>query len=39
MDVMRKGGNAADAAIAASMVNVVTKPHRTHLGGDMFFLL
>ncbi|MPZ50756.1 MAG: gamma-glutamyltransferase [Dehalococcoidia bacterium] len=39
MNVMQRGGNAADAAIAASMVNVVLKPHRTHLGGDMFFLI
>jgi len=39
MNIMQRGGNAADAAIAAAMVNVVTKPHRTHLGGDAFFLV
>ncbi|HEX5140268.1 MAG TPA: gamma-glutamyltransferase family protein [Dehalococcoidia bacterium] len=39
MNVMQRGGNAADAAVAAAMVNVVTKPHRTHLGGDCFFLV
>src|SRR5690606_5949490 len=36
---MQRGGNAADAAIAAAFVNVVTKPHRTHLGGDAFCLI
>jgi gamma-glutamyltranspeptidase/glutathione hydrolase len=39
MDVMQRGGNAADATIAAAFVNVVTKPHRTHLGGDAFCLI
>ena len=39
MNVMQRGGNAADAAIAAAAVNVVTKPHRTQLGGDCFFLV
>jgi gamma-glutamyltranspeptidase/glutathione hydrolase len=39
MNVMQRGGNAADAAIAASAVNVVTKPHRTQLGGDAFMLV
>jgi gamma-glutamyltranspeptidase/glutathione hydrolase len=39
MNVMQRGGNAADAAVAAAFVNVVTKPHRTHLGGDAFCLV
>ena len=39
MNVMQRGGTAADAAVAAAAVNVVTKPHRTHLGGDCFFLV
>lgn len=39
IDIMKRGGNAADAAVAAAAVNVVTKPHRTHLGGDAFALV
>ena len=39
MNVLQSGGNAIDAAIAASAVNVVTKPNRTHLGGDAFVLI
>jgi gamma-glutamyltranspeptidase/glutathione hydrolase len=39
MNVIQRGGNAADAAVAAAFVNVVTKPHRTHLGGDAFALV
>ncbi len=39
MNVFQRGGNAIDAAIATAAVNVVTKPHRTHLGGDAFVLI
>jgi gamma-glutamyltranspeptidase/glutathione hydrolase len=39
MNVLQSGGNAIDAAIAASAVNVVTKPYATHLGGDAFALI
>jgi len=39
MEVMQKGGNAADAIIAASAVNIVTKPYFTQLGGDAFSLI
>ena len=39
MEAMRKGGNAADAIIAASAVNLVTKPYFNQLGGDAFSLI
>jgi len=39
MEVLQKGGNAADAVIAASAVNIVTKPYFTQLGGDAFSLI
>ncbi len=39
MQIMQRGGNAADAAVAVSAVNVVTKPHQTQLGGDAFSLV
>jgi gamma-glutamyltranspeptidase / glutathione hydrolase len=39
METMRKGGNAADAIIAASAINIVTKPYFTQLGGDAFSLI
>ncbi len=39
MQIMQRGGNAADAAVAVSAVNVVTKPHQTQLGGDAFLLV
>ncbi|HXH20686.1 MAG TPA: gamma-glutamyltransferase family protein, partial [Dehalococcoidia bacterium] len=39
MNVLQGGGNAVDATIAAAAVNVVTKPNRTHLGGDAFALV
>ena len=39
MNIMQRGGNAADAAVAVAAVNVVTKPHRTQLGGDAFALV
>jgi gamma-glutamyltranspeptidase/glutathione hydrolase len=39
MSVLQSGGNAVDATIAAAAVNVVTKPNRTHLGGDAFALI
>ena len=39
MSILLRGGNAADATIAASAVNCVTKPFATHLGGDAFLLV
>jgi gamma-glutamyltranspeptidase / glutathione hydrolase len=38
VDVLRRGGNAFDAAIAMSALLPVVKPHRNHVGGDAYVL-
>lgn len=38
VDVLRRGGNAFDAAIAMSALLPVVKPSRRHLGGDAYVL-
>ncbi len=38
LDVMREGGNAADAAIAGSLFQAVVEPHMTNHAGSVNFL-
>ena len=39
LEILQKGGNAIDAAIAANLVMTTVRPHMCGIGGDLFALI